>query len=232
MNRKNGSFLAQDSLNNSIILEWEEVSGHSDRLAEKIKSISSILAASYAQTEVVFARQKPELVSTDFMLKSLAPFLVHGAQNVDWNSFQKKTESLLKDFFSTFDWVKSSGAHDINFFVMAHEKKTGQSLGVIQFFITPEFELNTIKAALYGVIPSAQNRGLEKMLMSSIFRLRPHITRIFLHTRSTNQQAITDYQNWGFTQFAGVLPNWTDLEYLAERSDTLQKVSDCLVSQN
>ena len=83
-----------------------------------------------------------------------------------------------------------------------------------------------MKAALYGVIPSAQNRGLEKLLMSSIFRLRSEVKRIFLHTRSTNQQAISDYEDWGFAEFIGKLPNWTDLEYLVEQSDILQKTAE------
>ena len=76
---------------------------------------------------------------------------------------------------------------------------------------------------------SAQNRGLEKLLMSSIFKLRPNAQRIFLHTRSTNQRAIELYEEWGFVQCAGKLPHWTDVEYLVEQSSIVQQTSATLV---
>jgi ribosomal protein S18 acetylase RimI-like enzyme len=230
MNKKSGFFLANDVLNNPIILEWEEISGHTERLSEKIRSLSHILVQSYTATEVEFARKKPEDVPNDFMLKSLASLLDQDVSKVDWNLFQQKIETILGQFFATMDWTNSSGAQDVNIFVTIKDQKTEKSLGVIQFLITPEFAKNDIKAALYGVIPSAQNRGLEKVLMSSIFKLRPDVKRIFLHTRSTNQQAIRDYENWGFAHFSGKLLNWADLEYLVEQSDVLQKIADCFVA--
>lgn len=232
MNKKSGIFLANDVLNNPITLEWEEVGGQTDRLSEKIKSVSDILVPAYTQTEVDFARKRPEAVSNDFMLKSLAPLLDQGAPQVDWKLFEQKTEALLEQFFATMDWKKSSGAQNVNIFVVAKDKETGKALGVIQFLISPEFAENNVKAALYGVIPSVQDRGLENLLMSAIFRLRPDIKRIFLHTRSTNQRAILKYEDWGFTHFAGKLPGWTDLEYLAEQSDVLQNMAETFVVPN
>lgn len=230
MNKKSGFFLTNDDLNNPIILEWEEISGQTERLSEKIRSLSHILVPSYTATEVEFARKKPEDVPNDFMLKPLASLLNQDANKVDWDLFQQKTKTILEQFFATMDWASSSGAQDVNIFVIIKDKATEKSVGVIQFIITPEFAQNNIKAALYGVIPSAQNRGLEKVLMSSIFKLRPDVKRIFLHTRSTNQQAIHDYENWGFNHFSGKLLNWADLEYLVEQSDVLQKTADCFVA--
>ncbi len=228
MNKKNGIFLTADTLNNSIILEWKIIQGGSDTLNEKIKSLSEILAPSYAQTEVDFARKKPEAVLTDFMLKSLASQLESGVEKVDWDLFHKKVETHLKQFFTTMDWKKSSGTSDVHFFIIAKDKTTSKPLGMIQFFTTPEFEKGTIKAALSGVIPTAQNRGLEKILMSSIFKLQPETKRIFLHTRSTNSNAISSYKEWGFTEFNGSIPNWTDLEYFTNQVNTLQDTSKSL----
>lgn len=221
MNKKSGTFISKDSLNNLIILEWKEIPGQTDELAQEIKSLSEILVPSYAQTEVEFAQKKPEAVSNDFMLKPLAPMLEQG---VDCGLFQRKIEDHLKQFFVTMDWKASSGAQDVYFFVVAKDKASHKQLGVMQFFTTPDFEEGTIKAALSGVIPIAQNRGLEKLLMSSIFKLRPEVKRIFLHTRSTNTKAINAYKEWGFTEFAGKLPHWIDLEYVAERSKDLQEI--------
>jgi GNAT superfamily N-acetyltransferase len=229
MNKKNGIFSAIDTFNNPITLEWEIIEGHTDKLSDKIKSLSPILAPSYAQTEVDFARNKPEEVLHDFMLKSLAPFFnKDDVHKTDWNVFQQETEKHLKGFFETFDWKKSSGEQDLHYFVIAKDTEK-KSLGVIQFLIAPEFAKNNVKAALYGVIPAAQNRGLEKLLMSAVFKLVPHAERIFLHTRSTNQQAISHYENWGFARFAGKLLNWTDLEYVAEKTNELQKASEGFV---
>lgn len=232
MNKKSLTFLTHDIFNKPVTLEWEEIAGQTDRLSEKINELSEILVPSYAQTEVEFARKKPEDVPNDFMLQSLASLLGSDPESTNWELFREKTEAHLKQFFATHDWKKSSGVQDRNIFVVAKDNETHKVLGVLQFIITPDFEPGTIKAALSGVILSGQNRGLEKLLMSSIFKIIPDVKRIFLHTRSTNEAAIQEYKDWGFTEFTGNLPNWTDLEYLVNQSDELQKLSAPLISQD
>ena len=229
--QNSGIFLAHDDFNSPVILEWEEIHGKTERLSEKIRGLSEVLVPAYVQAEVDFARKKPEMVSNDFMLKSLASLLDSGVNTVDWNLFEQKTKNILEQFFVTMDWTKGTKDQDCSIFVVARDGQTKKAVGVIQFLITPEMAENNIKAALYGVIPSAQNRGLEKLLMSSIFRLRPNAQRIFLHTRSTNQRAIELYEEWGFVQSAGKLPHWTDLEYIVEKSSILQQTSERFVAQ-
>jgi ribosomal protein S18 acetylase RimI-like enzyme len=228
---KNGTFVTHDIYNSPIVLEWEEIAGNTERLAEKIKQSADILVPAYTNTEVDFARKRPDLVANDFMLKSVAPLLAHNIQTVDWALFEEKTRDLLAQFFATTDWVKYSNSQDINIFVTAIDEQTGDRLGVIQFLISSEFGPHTIKAALYGVIQSVQGRNVEQLLMCSIFRIRPDVKRIFLHTRSTNEAAVAQYKDWGFAEFVGKLPHWTDLEYITERSETLQKVAGSLVAQ-
>lgn len=75
-------------------------------------------------------------------------------------------------------------------------------------------------------MPAEQQRELEKLLMSSIFKLVPDTRRIFLHTRTTNEDAIKKYNSWGFVQFPGNLAGWPDFEYLAEKSNTLQQAAE------
>lgn len=228
MNQRNKSFLAQDKLGNAIVLECEEIHGQSERISEKIKSLTEILVPSYTQTEVDFAFKNPHAVATDFMLKSLSP-LLENVDSVDWNAFDKEVKHVLEQFFVMTNWAQYSGTQDRNIFVLAIDQKTGQQLGVIQFLITPEFKPNNIKAALSGVAPAAQNRGLEKLLVSSVFKLCPEVERLFLHTRSTNQRVISMYESWGFIKFEGGLHYWTDLEYLVNSSDELQKAAGCFV---
>lgn len=100
--------------------------------------------------------------------------------------------------------------------------------GAIQFFVTAQEPHGSIKAAMFGVLPGTylgQKKQLEKLLMSSIFRLLPETSRLFLHTRKTAIQTIGMYREWGFTPFAGPLEKWLDLEYLADRSIGLQDLA-------
>jgi ribosomal protein S18 acetylase RimI-like enzyme len=228
MNKTHGSFLAHDIHHNPIVVGWEIIPGQTDRLTEKIKSLSNILVAAYTQTEVEFARTKPEAVAHDFMLKPLAHLL---EKDVDWNMFTQQTAVLLEQFFVAFDWKNRSGALENNIFVTAQDQNTGDIVGVMQFLITPEFSQGTIKAALSGVVPSWHNRGLEKILISSIFKIRPDVKVIFLHTRATNQSALDKYQEWGFVRTAEKIPNWVDVEYTTERSDVLQQEANHLIMQ-
>lgn len=230
MNQKY-TFFAHDTHNNSVVLESEEMSGHTDQLTEKIKSVASILIPAYTQTEVHFAKTKPESVPTDFMLKSLAPFLAKQPQDTDWGIFEENVKILLSHFFAATDWKKYSGAQDKHIFVTVKDAKSDQILGIIQFLNTPEFTKNTIKAALYGVLPEAENRGLEKLLMSSIFAIYPETDRIFLHTRATNQAAIDRYIDWGFKLFSNNIAGWPDFEYRANETDTLQQTAATFITQ-
>lgn len=228
MNKKNDTFIATDLLNNPLIIEWQQMPGKTDELTQKILNLSDILAPSYAQTETEFARTKPEDVPNDFMLKSLAPLLT---TNVDWNLFEQKTKEHLNQFFKSMDWKTGSDAQETHIFVTANDKQSNKTLGMIQFIISPSFAQGSVKAALFGVIPSEQNRGLEKLLMSSIFKLKPETKHIFLHTRTTNVKAIHAYKTWGFVGVEGKLPNWTDVEYLADQSSVLQKTAATLHNQ-
>jgi ribosomal protein S18 acetylase RimI-like enzyme len=236
-NKKNEIFLADDYFKKPIILEWEEIIGKTEMLDTKIKSISKILIPTYLKQEVEFISKNTKVftsedIANDFMIKALAPLLEQGKGKVNLKLLEEKTKNVLDEFFESINWSQYSTSQDVNIFVIAKDQKTKEQLGVIQFLMRPEFPENNVKAALFGIIPSAQNRGLEKILMSSIFRLRPDTQRIFLHTRSTNQQAILDYENWGFTQFKGNLPHWTDLEYLVDQSNILQKIAESFVVQN
>jgi RimJ/RimL family protein N-acetyltransferase len=220
---KKGTFIVNITPLHSIFFAWEEIPGKTIQLNQKIKEVSKILVPAYTKTEVTFAQQKSDEVANDFMLKSLAPLLKYNV--IDWHMFEQKTYEILERFFATMDWNASSKKDDLSIFVTAHDQASGKDIGVIQFPIHPDFGQNNIKAALYGVLPLFQNRGIEQLLMSSIFAVRPDIQRIFLHTRSTNEQAINLYKKCGFVEFEGTLPNWIDLEYMVKGSSILQKTA-------
>jgi len=223
LNKKTGELSAEDLLGSPILLEWETIDQQSPRLNEKIGALSDILAQIYTQQELLFAKKHPDTAANEYFLKPLAHFFQNDNKNIDWNIVEQEIKNIFTKLFTETDFTKTSTTNDLHIFVVVKDKKTNTALGLIQFLISPEYKEGDIKAAFYGVLPTAYGRGLEKILMSSIFKLVPSTKRIFLHTRLTNEDAIKMYYEWGFTQFDNKMPNWPDFEYLAEKSETLQR---------
>lgn len=216
-----GSFTAKDTSGNPITLEWERIDGQSPKLTQKVKRFSDILAHTYTNQEIQFAQKHPERVPHEHFLKGLEPLFKDGNDKVDWKQAEKQILALFRQVFTTTDFAQFSGFQDIHFFIVAKDKENIQ--GLIQFLITPEYAYGTVKAGYFGIEPTAQSRGLEKVLMSSIFKILPEIQRLFLHTRPTHEKAISMYRSWGFREFQGPLPYWIDLEYCTEQCILLQK---------
>ncbi len=228
MLKTQGEFSSKDMLGNSIILEWEKIDSASPHLPEKIKSVSDVLIPTYTQMEMQFTRKHPEAVHQEHFLKSLEPLFKDGIEKVDWDSAEKQVSTTIEQFFTTTDFAKHASGEDIHLFIIAKDEKTKQLLGVIQFLITREFKYGHVKAAFFGVIPDAQERGLEKILMSSIFVALPTTKRIFLHTRVTNEDALSAYRGWGFSEFDSPMPYWANMEYWTDKTDSLQETAKSL----
>lgn len=216
VNRTNGTFITYDCNGNTITMNWITCIGKDQALSEYIRSVANILVPAYTQVELAFAKKHPEAIAQDFMLKSLSPLFEQGVANVDWQLVEHKITEILQQFFTTMDWTKHVSEQDIHYFVEAIDQKTGKRLGVIQFFRTPEFAPDNFKVALYGVLPTEQERGIEKLLMDSVVQLVPTVKRIFMHTRANNEKAIQQYSSWGFTRFSGSAPYWVDMEYIVK----------------
>lgn len=228
--KKGGEFLTKDSTGSPIVLEWEKINPKTSRLSEKINLLCPLLIQAYLKIEIDFAQKHPEAIANEMFLKSLEPFFKEGLDNVDWNSAEEQLADVLKQFFTKTDWATYSKEKDVHFLIVARNKKTEEQLGTIQFIITQEYDYGTVKIGLYdGVMPKIKNHDIEKILLSSVFKLIPDTKRIFLHTRMTNSYGINSHQALGFSQFSGDLPNWIDLEYLADNSDILQNFSNNFV---
>lgn len=224
-----GDFRGKDSSGIPVIIEWECVDPCSPRLSEKIKSLSESLVEAYTKIELQFAQKNPEEIKNEMFLKSLEPLLENGIEKIDWKIAENQIRNNLQKFLTETDWSKFTNSNEIHLFALIKESETQVPLGVIQFLINSEYDSGNIKVALYdGIMPLEKNRTLNKLLMSTIFKLIPNTERIFLHTRITNENAINDHMAWGFTKFSGPLANWVDLEYKSEHSDVLQKFSNTL----
>lgn len=224
-----GCFSGKDSLGTPVIIEWECVDPCSPQLSEKIKSLSDLLVAAYTNIELQFAQQNPEAIKNEMFLKSLEPLLENGIEKIDWKMAEKRIRDNLQQFLTGTDWTKFSNSNEIHLFATIKDCETQVPQGMIQFLINSQYDYGNVKVALYdGVMPLEKNRHLNKLLMSSIFKLIPNTERIFLHTRITNENAINDHMTFGFTTFPGPLANWVDLEYKSEHLDVLQKMANIL----
>jgi hypothetical protein len=198
----------------SVTLEWEGIEATSPLLTSRIRELSNILIDTYVPMELEFARQHPEAVPSEFFLKPLAELFK--APKVNWQAAEEQLKGVLQQFFNKTDFAQFAQSEDLCLLVVA--KSQGIAHGMIQFLITPEYEYGTIKAGFY-----AAQKGIEHELMGSVFKVLPETNRIFLHTRSTNEASLALYRSWGFTQFEGPLPYWTDMEYLVQtKTDQLR----------
>lgn len=224
-----GILNAKDNFGAPIELVWEEVDVTTKRLNEILKLASPLLAQTYASMELEFARQNPEAVETEMFLKPLAPYFKDGVELVDWQQLEKILCAQLVQFFSATDFAQYLMPGERQWFVTAKDAKTGQILGIIQFLVQPQFEQGTVKVALFGVEKDAHECDIDKLLISSIFKLHFGVSRVFLHTRVTNKATLNLWRDWGFTPFAGPLPYWQDMEYICEESYELQKVAQAFL---
>lgn len=221
-----GLLRTKDDVGNPILLVWEKVPTQSMRLNGIIKGVSDILVNTYTQMEVAFAKQFPERVGSEFFLASLAPMFTETGNQVDWTLAEAKIKQVFQNFFATTDFAQYTKPEEMYLFVIALNQVTGEPLGILQFLISPDYAYGEVKACYFGVAQSAKKQGIERLLLAAIFKILPDTTRLFLHTRSTNNEAITTYKALGFAQFGEAMPNWPDFEYLTQHSSSLQLIAD------
>ncbi len=225
-----------------INIAWKRTSLQSPDFTEITKSVSEIAVQAYTAVETDFLRQYPQAVLEDEYLKSFEPLFADGVENVDWRLVEDQQRVRLKSIFemdltSLAPEVIASFPKDIYFFVIAYDAATSKLLGFIQCAVAPYYATGDVKVITIAIAPEEQNRGLGKLLMSSVFEIIPNVHRIFLSTRPTNKTAICAYQAWGFTPDAhpvsdpswkAVAGHWIYFEYQANRTGILQKTADLL----
>jgi GNAT superfamily N-acetyltransferase len=229
---KTGKLSAQDGSGTPVTLEWTIYDPTSPQFTQAIKDVSEIFTQTYTRQEVELARKRPEMVPTETYLKGVASLFEHGVDKVDWQAVEHHVRTTMHQFFTTNDFAQWASPNDLAIFVIIKDNKKGTPLGAIQFSIMPNFAYGTVRVGLTGILTHAQHRGLEKMLMSSIFKILPNVTRLFLHNRPTNATALAFYEEWGFKSFAGTNADWPDFEYLTGNSQVLQKAAETLETLN
>ena len=108
---------------------------------------------------------------------------------------REKACALGKLLFSSDDF---SDTDDLVFFVNLRDKKTNEMLGSVIFGIGGEYSYGDVFIRDIVSKPEARDRGLGKLLASSIFKIVPDLVKIKVYVLDTNKNAVMVYSSWDF----------------------------------
>lgn len=240
---QNKCSVTNDKYGASVIIEWKQTNLLAPDFAEAMSKVWPIARQAYTPVEMQFLKAFPDVVANENYFKPFEPLFKDGAEKVDWKLAKQTMETILKSHFvfdaSLFsEEMKTKYARDICFFISVKDKAMENLLGFITFMARADYAPGDIKVISLAVDPLYQNRGLGKLLMSSIFKIAPTTKRVFLSTRVSNTTALSAYQAWGFTKDLNPIldhpfnmNHWSFLEYKIESSNSLQKVAQAITTK-
>ncbi len=234
-----GSFETKDAFGNPVLLEWIKTSILSPELAAFKKTICPLACKEIAPLELQFLRTHPEAAPAELFLRSSAPLLENGVETADWKAIEEKIQATIEQFYhmdlSKFgpEMIKPL-LNDVYLCMTIKNKEEDTLLGYLMCAVTPALPFGNIKVINLVVRSEEKDRGLEKVLMSSLFKLVPQTQRIFFFVRPTSKHALQTYHSLGFAEDLDLFqdPNHkvdtkylTPLEYKSESSEILQKAA-------
>ena len=235
--RKIIRFTAVDKFDAPVLIELRVVDKEDQDLKAILGRFSEIASQSMAPSEVQFLKANPNLPFEDEHYNEFRPFFIKGVDSVDCGLIEEKMRARIKSFVGK----DASAFCSSNLYIFGEIKnKETQSLqGVISFGISPAVRDGDIKLTNIAILPELQNRGLGKLLTSSIFKIIPQIKRIILTVRPTNRKAFDAYFAWGFTKDPNpicdvthkikLLEQFTFLEYMTDKHGLLQGAATMLI---
>lgn len=188
--KQSGEFLAKDKQGNFVTLEWEKAIPKQQSYFDAIKKVSDLYCLSRIDVQLDFWRRHPEKCP-----ESLKAFIKEDMKNIDLNLVKEKACALGKLVFSSDDF---SDTDDLVFFVNLRDKKTNEMLGSVIFGIGGEYEYGDIFIRDIVSKPEARDRGLGKLMASSIFKILPELARVRVYVLDTNKNAMMVYSSWDF----------------------------------
>ena len=235
-----GSLAVKDERGKPIIIEWQRADILSPGLSLFKRSICDLASEEIAPAELQFLQAHPEAASQELFLKACVPLLKNGAGAADWASIEEKIKTTIKQFYLTDlsqfgPEVIKPLMDDLYFFGTVKNKGEDQVCGFFMFAITPALPFGNIKVINLLVSSKECSRGLEKAMLSSIFKLIPQTKRVFSFVRPTNEVALGIYRALEFVPDLALFldPNHkvnvnylTPLEYRIELGRILQKTSE------
>lgn len=189
-NTKDGKFLAKDKQGNFVILEWETVNPKDKSYFEATKKVSDLYCLSRIDVQLDFWRKHPEKCP-----ESMKDFIKEDQKNIDMNLLKEKACALGKLVFSSEDFSEKD---QMVFFVNLRDKRTDQLIGSAIFGIGGEYDHGDIFIRDIVSRPEDRDRGLGKLMASSILNIVPNLTKIKVYVLDTNKSAIAVYSSWDF----------------------------------
>lgn len=237
-----GTLHGTDKAGQSITLNWTLSHVQDPRFKPTMQSICDLTVEAFTPVEIEFVKQHPEAMQglDNAHFKALEPLFTNGIDAVDWAQATKVVAERIRQISDPSVWgdnVLSMFTQCLYVIVTIQDHAANTIIGTATFFVMPAYGHGDVRVTSIAVTPSAQGRGLGKLLMSSIFKVVPSTQRIFLSTRITNETALKAYRSWGFVHDEHPLPNayhkmdpthWAFLEYKAGKSTVLQNVAKTL----
>ncbi len=225
-----GAWIAQGKNGKTVVVEGALITKDSNVITSgAYLNILGVLADVLQTPNLEVVETYPLVLLNPLLLLSPLKMLFEG----------KNFRDLLYDkYVGEFNNVLSQECGDLLYlFTVSELQDNGEKvlLGSICFCIKEEYEYGSIDVKMFAVKQEAREIGLGKILLSSVFKLLPHVKRIFLEVLCTNDQAIDAYEALGFTpyennqkEFNILMPimGWyfLDYEYVI---DTCSKLQDC-----
>lgn len=194
-----GSLQVKDKQGRALMLNWHLLATQSAAFMPCMNEIADLAAHAFTEVEYAFLKAYPQAVKTERLYQHLAPLFEKEMDEVDWKQVKKNIYDIIHRLYTSTDWSKF-GIDDVYIFVTAREPNANRLTGFITFFIRPSYPFGTCKVTAMGVSEDEQGRGIGKLLMGSIFKIVPEVTRVFLSTRVTNARALAAYHTWGFSE--------------------------------
>lgn len=172
-----GSWIAQDKLGNNILIEWRKITDY-QKLLEAERGLVPVMAAAFQHE-----KKMAETVAENTALA--ARFLL-----------QKNEEATSKYLHG--QKVKNHTC----FVVTVKDVGSDNILGFTIFRSKPKFEdPRCVQLEPLAIIPTAQGRGLSRILARSIFEISSEYNHIVLIVRRENTKAQAVYKALGFTTY-------------------------------
>lgn len=238
-----GTLQAKDKTGQSVMLTWTLSHVQDPRFKTTMQSICDLTVEAFTPVEINFVKQHPEAIAglDNAHFKTLEHLFSNGIDKVDWTEATALVAARIRQISDPSRWsdnVLSMFTQCLYVIVTIQDAATKKLIGTATFFIMPGYGYGDIRVTSIAVTPSAQGRGLGKLLMSSIFKVVPWTQRIFLSTRITNETALKGYRSWGFVNDEHPQPNayhktdpahWAFLEYKANQCTILQEAATKLL---
>lgn len=234
-----GKFQIDSKPEASLTIEWKKANILSADLADFKKKVSNLASPILATAELKFLQKYPHAVSKEYFLMACAPFFEKGVENVDWTKVNETIQSSIEQFYladiSSFgEKALQHLLQDAYYFASVRKTDSDQILGFTMFSVTPALSYGQVKVISLIVPDDQKHRDLEKLLLSSIFKIIPLATNLFIFARPTNDLDIKSYRSLGFEVNQSPiqdphhkvnLEHLVRLDYLANQATVLQETA-------